>query len=63
MRQASFTHPKTSSAFWSTPASDEKGILSDSMSVWCLGRINHKGRENFEQQLQVLFVDTEGAVE
>ena len=44
--------PRKSGVFWSAPASDGRGMLSDSMTVWWMGRGQHKGRAMFEQRLQ-----------
>ena len=63
MSQYKATQPRESIAFWSAPASDGKGMLSDSVTVWWLGRGQHKGRAMFEQQLWVQFWDSNGVVE
>ena len=57
------THPRASSALWSAPASDGRGVLSDSVIVWWLGRVQHKERSMLEQQLWVIIGDLTRAVE
>ena len=63
MSQDKSTQPRASSAFWSKPVSNGKGMLYDSMILWWLGRFQNKGREIFDNQLWFLFGDTKGAVE
>ena len=36
--------PRSSSAFRGVPASDGRGVSSDSVIVWCLDRGQHKGK-------------------
>ena len=43
MSQDESTHPRASIVFWSVPASDGRGMLSDSMRVWWMGRGQYKG--------------------
>ena len=57
------TQPRASSAFWSASASDGRGVSSNSVTVWWLGRGRHKGRAMFENQLRVLFGDPKVALE
>ena len=63
MSQDESTQPRLSNTFWSAPVSDGREISSDSVTVWWLGRGQHKGREMLEQQLRVLFGDPRGVVE
>ena len=63
MSQDKLTQPRAYSAFWSAPASDERGVSSDSVTVCWLERGQHKGKLMFNQQLGVLFGDPTGAVE
>ena len=61
--QVKSTQPRASSAFWSAPASNVRGVSSDIVTVWWLGRFQHKRTEIFEQLLWVVFGDPMGAVE
>ena len=57
------TQPRAYSAFWSAPASNGRGVSSDSVTEWWMGRGQHKGRAILEQRLWFLFGDQKGAVE
>ena len=57
------THPRASRAIWSAPSSDRRMMLSDRVTVWWLGRGQHKGKEMLYQQLGALFSDMKVAVE
>ena len=61
--QDELTQPRASSVFCSVQASNGRGVSSNSITVWWLGRDYHKGREMFEHRLWVLFRDMERAVE
>ena len=39
------TQPRASSAFWSAPESNGRGVLSDSMTVWWMWRGQNKGEK------------------
>ena len=56
-------HLRESRTFWSALESDGRGMLSDSVTVWWMGRDQNKGREILEQRLRVLFGDPKRAVE
>ena len=49
MSQDESTQPGVSSALWSAPASGGRGISSDIVTVWWLGRGHHKGISMLEQ--------------
>ena len=61
--QDELTQPRASIVFWSASATDGRGMLSDSVTVWWLGRVQHKGISMLEQRLRVLFGDPKGVLE
>ena len=50
--QDELTQPRASSAFWSVPVLYGRGVLSNSLTVWWLGRFQHKGISFFYQRLR-----------
>ena len=61
--QEELTQPRASSVFWSALASNGRGESSDSVTVWWMGRGQHKGRAMLEQRLWVVFGDLRVVVE
>ena len=63
MIQEKSTQPRAPIPFCSALVYNGREVSSDSVKLWWLGRCQHKCRARFEQKLQVLFIDTDGAVE
>ena len=57
------TQPRASITLWSAPESNERGVSTDSVTVWWPVSGQHKGRAMLEQRLRFLFGDPKGAVE
>ena len=61
--QDNSTQPRASSVLYSAPASNGRGMLSDSVTVWWLGRVQNNGRSMLEKRLRIIFGDQKGATE
>ena len=61
--QYELTQSRAFNAFCGAPVSNGRGISSDSMKLRWQGRYRNKGRAMFDQRLQVIFGNAEGAVE
>ena len=56
MSQGYLVQPRVSNTFWGAPESNRRGISSNSVTVWWMGRLTYKGRAMFDQRLRVLFL-------